>query len=257
MLLHVVQSAPGSDGSCDCPSGSAVSALQSKFKEISQRRSKGKVALGGPLDGPLAPLQKKSDKEQSRLSVPEVNIFKSSAADELSEVQNLPTSSHLQDIKWEQEGDSFDCALGEKSRMENFTKSGDGGTLLPKPRHWTSPKGFWRSARRDTLVSSIEVDSLPKTTKNAVHAGEEAQKLRTGHTLVHKDVQGLESLESTFQRCFQKQEIPADEPGREHISDLPSCQGRYKTEAQTAKISSAMFAEGQYQPSPIHKGELS
>lgn len=269
ILLHMVRSAPGSDGSCVSPSGSAVSALQSKFKEISQRRCKGKDTHDVPLESPSGLLQEKSDMERSPLNIPEVKIFKSSSsADELSEVQNLPMSSHLKEHKLEGESVlSFDSALGEGFRGENFTTSGHGNSVLSKPtlspRYWTAPKGFWRAARRDTLVPNMEINSFPRTTKNVVHASQEEQKLRVGGTVVHKELHGLNTLESTFHRCLQKeQSSPSDEPKKEDISDIPSCRGGHTMEmsepekVQTTKTSSAMLAEGQHQPPLIIKGEI-
>lgn len=262
MLLHMVQSAPGSDGSCNTPSGSAVSALQLKFKEMSQRRSKGKETHDVPLEGPSESSQKKLDKEQSSLSIPKDKVFNLiSSADELYEEHNLPASSHLNYHKKEKEEEasfaSLECALGEGSRMDHFTPSGDGGTILLKqtssPRYWTPPKGFWRAARRGTHVSNIEIDSLPVITKNVVHISKEEQKLRVGGTYLPKELQGLHSLESTFQRCFQNKQNVPDGSGK-NVTNC--CQERYKTEAQTAKTSSAMLAEGQYQPPLINKGKI-
>lgn len=269
MLVHVVQSASCSDGSCNSPSGSAVSALQSKFKEISQRQSKGKETHDVLLEGPSEPLQKKSDKEQS-LSIPEVKIFKwSSSADEVSEVHSLTSSSHLKENKWEKEGDSIhslDCGHGEGSRMENCITSGEGANLQSKPssspRHWTPSKGFWKVAGPETLVSNIKVNSFPITMKNVVHAGEEEPKLRVRGTVVQKELQGLDSLESTFQRCFQKEQSLPDEPGRQDIPDILNCQGGHQMKTaetekvQTTKTTSAMLTEGQYQLPLINKGEI-
>lgn len=262
MVLHVVQCAPDSEGSCNSPSGSAVSALQSKFKEMSQRRSKGKETHDVLFEGLSEHLRKKRDKEQTSLSVP---AFKtSSSADEVSEVQNVTMSNHLKHNKLEKEGDSspnLGCALGEVSRTENFTTSGDGGTRLSKPtsspRYWTPLKGFWRAARPETLVSNIEVDPLPITMKNV---SEKEQKLRAEVTVVHNELQGLDKVESTSQRCSDQSLL--DELGRDDVSDISSCRGGYKMEmartekTPTTKTTSAMLAEGQYQPPLINKGEI-
>lgn len=262
MLLHMVQSAPVSDGSCNSPSGSAVSALQSKFKEISQRRSKGMETHDVPLEGPSEPSQKKLDMERSPPSIPEVKVLNViSSADEHHEEQNLPTASHLKYNKKEMEEEdslaSHDCALGEGTRMENFTPSGDGGTILSKqilsPRYWTSPKGFCRAARRGTLVSKTELVAQPIITKNVVHISKEEQKLIVGGTSLHKELQGLEI---TFQRCFQTKQSAQDGSGKDNVSNIQSCQRGCKTEAQITKTSSAMLAEGQYQPPLINKGKI-
>lgn len=267
MLVHRVQSSPGSDGSCNSSSGSAVSALQSKFKEISQRQSKGRETHNVPLEGPSEPLHKKSDKEQSSMRIPEVKIFKwSSSADEVSEAHSLSTASHLKENKWENEGDSIhslDCGLGEGSRMENCSTSRDGGTLQSKPssssRYWTPSQSFWKVAGPETLVSNTEVNFFPVTMKNMVHAGkEEEPKLRVRGTVVQKELQGLDSLESTF----QKEQILPDEPGKKDIPDILSCQGGYKImkpeteKAQTIKTTSAMLTEGQDQLPLTNKGEI-
>ncbi|KAK3567889.1 hypothetical protein QTP86_027310 [Hemibagrus guttatus] len=231
--LHMVQSAPCSDGCCNSPSDSAVYALQSKFKEISQRRSKGKETPDVPPEGPSEPLQKKSDKEAPSLSIPGVKKSNSRA-----DVQNLTTSSHLKENKQEKEGDSIpslECNHGEGSCMDTFTTSGDGGKVLSKPisspRYRTPPKGFWRVSHPETTVSNREVDSLPITMKNVEVAREEEQKLRVRGNVVHKD------LNCAFQRHLQKEQNPPDEPEREDVS-----------EAHTTKPTSVMLAEGQYQP---------
>lgn len=262
MALRVVQSTPGSDGSCNSSSGSAVSALQSKFKEISQRRSKGKEMHNVLLAGLTEPLHKNSGTEQTSLSIPDVRNCKwSSSADEVPEVQNLTTSSHLKHNKWKKEEDfipSLDCALEERSKMENFMTSADGGTLLSKtssPRCWAPSKGFWKAAQPETFGSNVEVNSLPITMKNA---SEKEKKLRVGVTVFRKKLRDVDDLESAFQRCFQKDRSPLNEPGREDISDILSHGTEIpKTEdAQTIKPTSAMLAEGQYQPPLINKGEL-
>ncbi|KAK2860933.1 hypothetical protein Q7C36_005099 [Tachysurus vachellii] len=240
------ESAPCSDGCCNSPSDSAVSALQSKFKEISQRRSKGKEIPDVPLVCPSEPLQKKSDKEPSSLSIPEVKFFKSSSgSDVVSEVQNLTVSSHLKEKKQEMEGDlipSFDSSLCGGSRMDSLTTSEDGGTILSKtissPRYRTTLKSFWKAAHPKTIVSNREVDSLPITMKNLITASEEEQKLRVRGNMVHKDLPGLES-------AFEKQ-LPPDEPEREEISEAEK--------AHTTKPILAMLAEGQYQPPLVNKG---
>lgn len=256
MVLHMVQSAPGSDGSCNSSSGSAVSALQSKFNEISQRRSKGKEMHNVLLGGLSEPLQKNSGTEQTSLSIPDVRNCKSSnSADEVPEV--LTTSSHLKHNKWKKEEDSIpslDRALEERSKMENFITSADGGTLLSKtysPRCWAPSKGFWKAAQPETFVSNAEFNSLPISMKNA---SEKEKKLRVGVTVFRKKLRNVDDLESTFQRCFQKDQSPLDED----ISDI-LCHGTEipKTEdAQTIKTTSAMLAEGQYQPPLINKGEF-
>lgn len=247
------ESAPCSDGCCNSHSDSAVSALQSKFKEISQRRSKGKEMPDVPLEGPSEPLQKKSDKEPSSLSIPEVKFFKScSGSDVVSKVQNLTVLSHLKEKKQEMEGDlipSFDSSLGGGSRMDSLIPSEDGGTILSKtissPRYRTTLKSFWRAAHPKTIVSNREVDSLPITMKNLIIASEEEQKLRVRGNTVHKDLPGLESA---FEKPFQKEQIPPDEPEREEISEAEK--------AHTTKPILAMLAEGQYQPPLVNKGEI-
>ncbi|KAI5612644.1 hypothetical protein C0J50_4376 [Silurus asotus] len=217
LFHHTGQSAPDFESSSDLPSGSAVSALQSKFKERSQRRSKGTETHVLLKDPPEA--LKKPDKEQSPLSIAEVKIFNMCSSDEVSEVQGFVTPSQLTEKKWQQDSiPSFDNEFGEGSRIEDFIKIGDGGTLLSKPtsspRYWTPPKGFWRVARR------------------------EEQNFKFRGTALHKDLQGLDSVKSTStQRCFQDEQVPLDEPRKEDSS-----------EAEITKPTSAMFAEGQYPP---------
>ncbi|XP_027004355.2 uncharacterized protein si:ch211-13f8.1 [Tachysurus fulvidraco] len=238
--------APRSDGCCNSHSDSAVSALQSKFKEISQRRSKGKEMPDVPLEGPSEPLQKKSDKEPSSLSIPEVKFFKSSAgSDVVPEVQNRKNKEKKQEM----EGDlipSFDSSLGGGSRMDSLTTSEDGGTILSKTissqRYRTTLKSFWRAAHPKTIVSNREVASLPITMKNLIIASEEEQKLRLRGNMVHKD---LPRSESAFEKPFQKEQIPPDESEREEISE--------SEKAHTTKPILVMLAEGQYQPPLVNK----
>lgn len=252
MFLHQVRSAPGSDGSCNSPSGSAVSALQSKVKKISQRQSQ--EDPGVPLEGPSEPLRKKPDQGLLSLSVPEVKSFKMfSTSEKVSKLENLTFPVPQKDNKYEKEGNStlsLACGLGEGSGIESFMTRKDGGTILSEPRYWTPPKGFRTADQRETLISNRGLSLLPVTMRNVKDTNKEEQdeKPRPGGPVVRKELQEWDGLESTFQRCFQKVVNIPDEPER---ADTAETEG-----VCTIKPTSAMLAEGRYQPSVINKGEI-
>lgn len=231
----MVPPAPDSDCSCNPPSGSAVSALQSKFKEISQRKSKGKGTHDVVLDGTLEPLQKKPDKEHVSLSLPEVKIFKSSnSADVVSKGQTITISNNVKVKNWEKHSIfRLDCDHGEGPRMEKFTKTKDGASLLSKPtsspRYWTSPQVCRREAEPKILVA---------------HANEEEQTLKVRGIVAHKE-------------CLQKEPSQPDD-----ILTLSCQRERGKTDTteteniQTIKTNPIMLVEGQYQLPLTNKGEI-
>ncbi|TSS97523.1 Procollagen galactosyltransferase 2 [Bagarius yarrelli] len=238
----MTESAPFSEGFCNSPSSSAVSALQSKVREISQRQSKAK--------GPPESLQKESEKEPMFLSIPEVKIFQSSSgADEVSKVQNFTTSIYLKENKWKKEGDSISslhCDPGG-SKMQNLSTSGESSTVLSMPTSFTTvekaSKGFWNVAHSKTFVSNKDFDSLQKTMKNVVNTREEKQKVEVRGTVVQTELQGSGNLKN---RCFQKEQNPPNQPEKEVISE--------KKKVQTNKLTSSMLAEGLCQPPLINKG---
>ncbi|XP_036451900.1 LOW QUALITY PROTEIN: uncharacterized protein si:ch211-13f8.1 [Colossoma macropomum] len=229
-LLSTLQSESKSPSPTSCSpssspplSGSAVSALQTKFKEISQRRCKEKDKHDYLCEVSLEHSVQKIDEDQlSPSQTPPTDRRKnSSSSDEDGSEPRLTEACEKRD----KESTTFGVAgpprgLGEGSSLENIATGGADTSLSPKPtsspRHWAPPKGFWRVARPETLLLNGEEASslVPCSPKNVPHAREEEfqrkRRLRVERVAVGKELQRSDSLESAFRRCFQKEADPPD-----------------------------------------------
>ncbi|XP_051557503.1 uncharacterized protein si:ch211-13f8.1 [Myxocyprinus asiaticus] len=227
-------------GSPPALSGSAVSALQSKVKAVSQRKLKGREREDLLAEVSIEQLGKKSqddvvlspcqteNTEQSR---------KSSTGD--GEVLEPKIQVHTALTNSVMEGDKETCrksgkdtlcqgvagmsrGLCEWSSLEDIAVGGasepQGDTPPSKstssPRHWAPPKGFWRVARPETLHLNSESPSTLATPKDIIPTTEEEPKqkpkLKSVGAMVHKELQRSDSLESAFHRCLQKETSMAD-----------------------------------------------
>ncbi|XP_072544753.1 uncharacterized protein [Salminus brasiliensis] len=274
---------PGSPGSPPTLSGSAVVSLQSKFKEISQRRWKDAEKF--PDSSLEQSPQKKLDEDQSAPSQTSSTDRRKRLSSSNEDGPDPPSSvGHLKEAceKQETEGPaSHPRGVGEGSSLENITTGGADTSFPSKPtsspRHWAPPKGFWRVARPETLLLNGEgARSLgDPSLMNSPNAGKEEvhrkHRLRVGRATLRKELQRSDSLESTFRRCFQKETRPADPPGdlwRADSWESVCSRGRSKMErveadekrgekckARTTEIPMGKHADGQHQPpEAIHKG---
>ncbi|XP_017208064.2 uncharacterized protein si:ch211-13f8.1 isoform X2 [Danio rerio] len=254
-------------------SSSAVSALQSKVKAVSQRKLK-----GAERDDLLC--------ENSA----EGTVKKTQNCEALSSCQKECTDRSISD----EQGGKDSCSesgvespshgapemhrgLCEGSSLENIVVGGVGepqGNISAKsqtsPRHWAPPKGFWRVARPETLLLNSESSSALPAPKDVPHTIEESlkrkPKLKTVGAVVHKELQRSDSLESAFHRSLQKEMGAADPVGglwkadswetvcsrggtlgsAEKAEINKSYLSQYQVEA--IEITTSMRPEGQYQP---------
>ncbi|KAI4882233.1 hypothetical protein NFI96_003596 [Prochilodus magdalenae] len=274
--LSTVQSAsesPSSSPSCSPPlSGSAVSALQSKFKAISQRRYKEKDKHDQSLEPSLEHTVQKTDEDQL---LPSQTPFtdrrkKSSSSDEDG---GLKEAGEKRDTSATAVA-SLHRGLGEGSSLENIAPGGADSSFPSKPtsspRHWAPPKGFWRVARPESLLLNGEGASSGAASylKNVPHAREEEfqrkRKLRVERAAIRKELQRSDSLESAFHRCFQKEANSADTLGdlwRADSWETVCSRGGSKMEraetdekhvekckTRTSEATTGKRAEGQYLP---------
>ncbi|CAM4595484.1 unnamed protein product [Leuciscus chuanchicus] len=280
------QSGPSTDLLKSKAIGSAVSALQSKVKAVSQRRLK--VAESGdllPEDSTEGSVKKPQDDEVLSLCQTEYTeqSNKSSTVQEMLEPNSgmqgeKETCSKSGKGSPSQGVPELSRGLCEGSSLENIAVGGAGEpqgdtaskSMTSSPRHWAPPKGFWRVARPETLLLSPESSSTLATAKDVPPTIEEGPKrkpkLKTGGALVHKELQRSDSLESAFHRCLQREIGAADTVGglwkadswetvcsrgaslsvAEKVEMNKTYLNQYEVEA--IEITTSMRPEGQYQP---------
>ncbi|XP_066536339.1 uncharacterized protein KIAA1614 [Hoplias malabaricus] len=284
LLSTVVKSGSTSPSHSSCSpssspplSGSAVSALQSKFREISQKRCKEKDKPDQLLEATFGQSVQELEDDQSSPSQMLSTDWKkkSSSSDEEGPEPCLKDISDIQNKKSTASGlASLPRGLGEGSSLENIsTGPGVDTSVLTKPtsspRHWAPPKGFWRVARPETLLLNGETPPLPvsPSPKKVPSSSEEdfhrKRKLKLERVAARKELQRSDSLESTFRRCFQKEATPEDPlcnlqraDSWESLCSRGSSRmeravvdEKYtdKCKAKTKEVT-GMQAEGQYQP---------
>ncbi|KAK7158765.1 hypothetical protein R3I94_005184 [Phoxinus phoxinus] len=284
-LLDDPQSGPSTDLLKSKAMGSAVSALQSKVKAVSQRR------LMAAERGDLLP----EDTTEGSVKKPQDDEVLSPCQTEHTEQSNK--SSPVQEVlepNSGMQGEKETCkswkgspsqgvpelsrGLCEGSSLENIAVGGAGEpqgntaskSMTSSPRHWAPPKGFWRVARPETLLLNSESSSTLATAKDVPPTIEEGPKqtpkLKTVGALVHKELQRSDSLESAFHRCLQKKIGAADPVGglwkadswetvcsrgeslsvAEKVEMNKTYLNQYQVEA--IEITTSMRPEGQYQP---------
>ncbi|KAL7879544.1 hypothetical protein SRHO_G00017980 [Serrasalmus rhombeus] len=267
----------GSPSSSPLLSGSAVSALQTKFKQISQRRCKEKDKHDYLFEGSSEHCVQKIDEDKlSPSQTPSSDLRKtSSGSDEDGSEPHLTEACDKGDKESATFGiEGLPRGLGEGSSLENIATGGADTSLSPKPtsspRHWAPPKGFWRVARPETLLLNGEGASslVPCSPKNVPHTQEEElqrkRRLRVERAAVRKELQRSDSLESAFHRCFQKEADPTDTLGdlwRADSWETVCSRGGSKMEragtdekhaekckTRTMETTTGKRAEGQHQP---------
>ncbi|XP_028833820.1 uncharacterized protein LOC114788979 isoform X2 [Denticeps clupeoides] len=227
---------PSSSSPCSSPplSGSAVSALQSKVKALSHRRTVDREKDDLAPDIQLFPSQRRegdesrkgtsSDKEAVELQF-EGNTFLTSSLSPGEPVAQVPVQGEpgkegmLLCVARQPRG------LGEGASLESLLSDGAVGlqedTYDPNPcssstysRHWAPPKGFWKAARPETLLLNGKSGSLPVLLKEEPPpVGEGCHrkpklKIESGDVAVNKELHRSDSLESHLRHCWQKDEGP-------------------------------------------------
>lgn len=278
VLLNTSSSLGSSPAIC----GSAVSALQSKVREVSQRKLRGKEK-----DDLLSEVcTEKTVKDKQDIEGWSPQTEKSSAGDdELPEpkfqVQTAPPNCVMQGerdncIKSVTQGVAATSrGLCEGSSLENIAVGGvgelHGDTTSTKsttssPRHWAPPKGFWKVARPETLQlnseSSLTKDVPPKNEEDL----KQKPKLKIVDAVVHKELQRSDSLESAFHRCLQRETGTTDpvgglwkadswetvcfRGGALSLADKVEMNRTYLNQYQVKaiEITTSMRPEGQYKP---------
>lgn len=270
-------SCPGSSpGIC----GSAVSALQSKVREVSQRKLRGKER------DDLWTERSVKDKQDNERWSPQKE--KSSPGDD--EVLEPRFQVHTALPNCVRQGPRESCTksgsqgvteisrgLCEGSSLENIAVSGvselqgdtpPSNSTTSSPRHWAPPKSFWKVARPETL----EINSESSVTKDIPIKNEEDAKQkpkpRTVDAIVHKVLQRSDSLENAFHRCLQKEMVPGttdpvgglwkadswetvcSRGGALSLVDNVEMNKRYLNQYQekAIEITTSMRPEGQYKP---------
>ncbi|TRY88981.1 hypothetical protein DNTS_016481 [Danionella cerebrum] len=258
---------------CSQASSSAVSALQSKVKAVNQRKLKGL----------------ENDDLLSEYSTQET-LKKNTTHEVLSQGQADDTEQSNMSAKSEpKSGFQEEKLIYNKSGIQNPSLEAPGCAAEPQgdivfksvtssPRHWAPPKGFWRVARPETLILNSEDSSSVSPQKDVELTVEEpAQqkpRLKTVGAVVHKELQRSDSLESAFERCFQKNTTQVDSIGglwkadswetvcsrggtlsaaekvQMNRSYLNKCQGK------ATEITTLMHPEGQYKQQKVMKNDL-
>ncbi|XP_048018181.1 uncharacterized protein KIAA1614 isoform X1 [Megalobrama amblycephala] len=273
--------------SCSPPAGSAVSALQSKVKAVSQRKLKG-AERDDLLPENSTEESVKKTQDDEVLSPCQTEYSEQSNKSSTGDEEVLEPNSGMQGEK-ETCGKSgkdspsqgvpkMSRGLCEGSSLENIAVGGAGEpqgdistkSMTSSPRHWAPPKGFWRVARPETLLLKSESSSTLATTKDVTPTIEEGPKrkpkLKTVGAVVHKELQRSDSLESAFHRCLQK-EIGAADPvgglwradswetvcsrgGSLSIGEKVEINKTYlnRYQVEAIEITTSMRPEGQYQP---------
>ncbi|KAL0199910.1 hypothetical protein M9458_003097, partial [Cirrhinus mrigala] len=272
--------------SCSPAPGSAVSALQSKVKAVSQRKLQG-TQRDDLLPEGSAEESLKNNQDDKALSPCQTEYTKQSNDSSPGDKKILEPNSGIQGEKEtcnksgkdspSQGAPEMSRGLCEGSSLENIAVGVTGepqGDFAMKstasPRHWAPPKGFWRVARPETLLLNSESSSTLATPKDLPPTTEEGlkrkPKLKTVGAVVHKELQRSDSLESAFHRCLQKETGTADRVGglwkadswetvcsrggslsiAEKVEMNKTYLNKYQVDA--IENTTSMHAEGQYQP---------
>ncbi len=281
--------------SCSHAPGSAVSALQSKVKAVSQRKLKGTERDDLLPEGSTVESVKKNQDNEA-LSPCQTEYTEQSNKPNTGDKEVLEPNSGMQGEKEtcnkngkdspSQGAPEMSRGLCEGSSLENISVGVAGepqGDIAMKsttssPRHWAPPKGFWRVARPETLLLNSESPSTLAAPKDVPPTTEEGPKrkpkLKTVGVVVHKELQRSDSLECAFRRCRQKEIATADpvgglwkadswetvcsRGGSLSIAENVEMNKTYlnKYQVDAIEISTTMHPEGQYQPpKEPHRGK--
>ncbi|XP_016110067.1 uncharacterized protein [Sinocyclocheilus grahami] len=273
--------------SCSPAPGSAVSALQSKVKAVSQRKLKGMERDDLLPEGSAEQSVKKNQDDEAQ-STCQTEYTDQSNKSSTGDKEVLEPISGMQ-------GENETCnksgkdspsqgapemsrGICEGSSLENIAVGVAGEpqgdiamkSTISSPRHWAPPKGFWRVARPETLLLNSESSSTLVTPKDVPPTNEDSPKwkpkLKTVGTIVHKELQRSDSLESAFHRCLQKETASADpvsvlwkadswetvcsRGGSLSIAEKVEMNKTFlnKYQVDAIEITTSMRPEGQYQP---------
>lgn len=279
VLLNTSNSLGSSPAIC----GSAVSALQSKVRAVSQRKLRGKER--DDLLPNVSTEHSGMDKQDNEGWSPQTENA-STGDDEVLEpkfqVHTTLPNCVMQGVRdtYNKSGpQAMSRGLCEGSSLENIAVGGvseiQGDTpptksTMSSPRHWGPPKGLWKVARPETLQLNSESSLIPADPKDVAPKPEEDSKqkpkLRVVDAVVHKELQRSDSLESAFQRCLQKEigmmdpvgglwkadslETVCSRGGALSLADKVEMNKRYLNQYQVKaiEITTSMRPEGQYKP---------
>ncbi|XP_069050459.1 uncharacterized protein KIAA1614 homolog isoform X2 [Lepisosteus oculatus] len=200
--------------------GSAVSALQSKVKALSERRAAGKEDKG-PSAHEQGQQRKGPSKAPTGQQVASKPIGSDEEVDPQFQVHTYLTDNILQSDQEDLYEDPYKMGplsslalsrgLGEGASLENLS-NGVGVQEEPNTKSWTPPKGFWKAARPETLLLR---DNLQAGSEQALRADTQHQlweapiqrKATPGAQPLRRDLQRSDSLESHLWRAGRK-ELP-------------------------------------------------
>ncbi|XP_066547958.1 uncharacterized protein KIAA1614 homolog isoform X2 [Amia ocellicauda] len=193
--------------------GSAVSALQSKVKALSERRAAGKEEKGASLC-----TQRSHSVAPTGRQVPGQQVCNDEEVDPKFQVHTYLTDNVLHSEQEEQNRDSDEMGtlsslalprgLGEGASLENLS-NGNGLLEEPPTKPWAPPKGFWKATRPETLLLS---DSPQKPSDWSLSAEPQDQlwglsghrKPRPGGPQIRRELQRSDSLESHLRRAVRQ-----------------------------------------------------
>ncbi|XP_073710269.1 uncharacterized protein [Misgurnus anguillicaudatus] len=248
--------------------GSAVSALQSKVRAVSQRKFRGKDRdhLFPEVCTEQSVKKKQAPEEQRSLSPSSTNdnvALPNYVIQEAWETYSLQSES--QGVTGMSrglcEGSSLDnIALGGGSELQGDTPPKK--SLTSSPRHWAPPKGFWKVSRPETLLLNADSSLTLAAPKDAPPTNEvdskQKRKLKAVNAMVHKELQRSDSLESAFHRSLQTKETSmTDQVGGlwkadswETVCSRGVMNKRYLNQykVKAIEIPTSMRPGGQYKP---------
>ncbi|KAG9350825.1 hypothetical protein JZ751_024714 [Albula glossodonta] len=212
------------------PPGSAVSALQSKVKALSERRAAGRERddrspagqVPGPGSGPPQAMKRVSPCVFGSAAT---GKWQSSSSDEEVEphscahpyLSNYPVPGDLEAQGEAARGDGCEAGpmmglgslsreLGEGASLENLSDVSSGlPEEPPSSKTWAPPKGFWKATRPETLLLNGDTLLAGDRHSGGLTVGTAAQikAWMVGGQGVRRELQRSDSLESNLLRCGQ------------------------------------------------------
>ncbi|XP_041695795.1 uncharacterized protein KIAA1614 isoform X2 [Coregonus clupeaformis] len=190
------------------PPSSAVSALQSKVKALSERnKAAGREAFKGGMD-------KKAFPVSSSLFGPVLVSWGSSSSDDDADSQGSTLHPVVPDSLMEGAGTggldfsllALPRGLGEGSSLENLSDVSTNASPLEDnvsaanaSKPWVPPKGFWKATRPETLLLNGDTPPAPDRPLAGAPGGQ--QRKARGHGGVGRELLRRDSLEG-LRRCM-------------------------------------------------------